>query len=434
MSEWICVSGELGDDPIEIETEEDGTMLLESLTAHFPGTTTLKYKNPDNLAFRGIKCIDGVLNPPSKDLGWGLAKLYYCVNPEKENSKKRKGDGDEEVTGKSKQHKDWAPSEGVDPSRCTDLVLLGLSPETTEQDIRDYFAENGELTMVQVKKSKDENVGYGFIRFKEKEVEREMLRKSHEVDGKKWILRVPDSQQGDKAHRKIYISYHSEEITSDDLRQHFEKYGEITDVYISSPWRHFAFVTFADVRVAHSLMGKEHHIKDISLLIKSAVQTKSGKKNQDDGDGKFRENMGQEMPPMYPGYGYGPPGPGGYGPEGYGPGAGAYGYGGMMPGYGGPMGGGYGGPMRGGWGGGYPRPPVQGGRGDSSSSYGGREGSGRWDKKPTDAVSDAMNRGIQEGYKAAKQQAGPWPAGPWPGYGAYGPAMGGYRQNTKKME
>jgi len=423
MSEWICVSGELGDDPIEIETEEDGTMLLESLTAHFPGTTTLKYKNPENLAFRGIKCIDGILNAPSKDLGWGLAKLYYCVNPEQETSKKRKGD--EEVVGKSKHHKDWAPSEGVDPSRCTDLVLLGLSPETTEQDIRDYFAEHGELGMVQVKKSKDENVGYGFIRFKEKEVERDMLRKNHEVDGKKWILRVPDSQQGDKAHRKIYISYHSEEITSDDLRQHFEKYGEITDVYISSPWRHFAFVTFADVRVAHSLIGKEHHIKDVSLLIKSAVQTKSGKKEQD--DGKFGENMGQDMPPnMYPGYGYGPPGPGGYGPEGYGPAAyGPGGFGGMMPAYGGPMGGMHM-HQRGGWGGGYPRPPVPEGRGDSS--HGEKEGPGRWDKKPTDAFS--------EGYKAAKQ-AGAWPgygASPWPGYGAYGPAMGGYKQNKNKID
>merc|ERR1719509_438815 len=106
--------------------------------------------------------------------------------------------------------------------------------------------------------------------------------------------------------------------------------------------------------------------------------------------------------PMRGGWGGGyprPPVQGGYG----GPMGG--GYGGPM---GGPMGGGYGGPMRGGWGGGYPRPPVQGGRGDSGSSYGGREGSGRWDKKPTDAVSDAMNRGIQEGYKAAKQQAGPW--------------------------
>lgn len=31
---------------VEIETEEDGTILLESVVAHFPGTTTIKYKSP----------------------------------------------------------------------------------------------------------------------------------------------------------------------------------------------------------------------------------------------------------------------------------------------------------------------------------------------------------------------------------------------------
>ena len=30
--------------PVEIETEEDGSLPLSSVEAHFPGTTTLKYK------------------------------------------------------------------------------------------------------------------------------------------------------------------------------------------------------------------------------------------------------------------------------------------------------------------------------------------------------------------------------------------------------
>jgi len=404
MSEWILVSGDLGEEPIEIETEEDGRMLLESLTAHFPGTTTLKYKNPENLAFRGIKCIDGILNPPSKDQGWAVSKLYYCVNPEKENSKKRKVEVEVPSSSASKHFKQ-------DPSKCTDLVLLGLSPKTTEKDIRDYFSEHhGELTMVNVKKSRDENVGYGFIRFKEKEVEREMLKTQHQVDGRKWILRVPDSQQGDKAHRKIYVSYHSEEITVDDLRQHFEKFGEVTDVYISNPWRHFAFVTFADVRIAQSLVGKEHHLGEVSLLIKTSAKTKSGKKDEENGDNTER-NM--KMPPIFAGYG-----PPGYGPGGYGPG-GPGGYMGMMPGCGGPP------PpinmmdQRGGWGG-YPRPPMPEGRGAPSGNQG---GPGPWDKMPSG----------MDGYREAAAARGGFrqPPQSWPGYGAYGPAMGGYRKNIK---
>jgi hypothetical protein len=35
----------------------------------------------------------------------------------------------------------------------------------------------------------------------------------------------------------------------------------VEDVFIPDPWRHFAFVTFAEQRVAASLIGKEHNLK-----------------------------------------------------------------------------------------------------------------------------------------------------------------------------
>jgi hypothetical protein len=35
----------------------------------------------------------------------------------------------------------------------------------------------------------------------------------------------------------------------------------VVDVFIPEPWRHFAFVTFAEQRVAASLIGKEHNLK-----------------------------------------------------------------------------------------------------------------------------------------------------------------------------
>ena len=36
-AEWVTVVQEEGDEPIEIPTESDGTILLTSLTAQFPG-------------------------------------------------------------------------------------------------------------------------------------------------------------------------------------------------------------------------------------------------------------------------------------------------------------------------------------------------------------------------------------------------------------
>ena len=46
MSEWVPVCKTEGAQPVEIETDDDGTMPLSSITAHFPGTTTLKFRAP----------------------------------------------------------------------------------------------------------------------------------------------------------------------------------------------------------------------------------------------------------------------------------------------------------------------------------------------------------------------------------------------------
>lgn len=41
----------------------------------------------------------------------------------------------------------------------------------------------------------------------------------------------------------------TEDMTTEDLRQFFMQYGEVTDVFIPKPFRAFAFVTFADDQV-----------------------------------------------------------------------------------------------------------------------------------------------------------------------------------------
>ena len=69
---------------------------------------------------------------------------------------------------------------------------------------------------------------------------------------------------------KIFVSRLSETITADDLKEHFEKFGPVTDVYIPKPFRSFAFVTFQESKIAQSLFGKDHLIKGVSVHIGSA--------------------------------------------------------------------------------------------------------------------------------------------------------------------
>ena len=53
-----------------------------------------------------------------------------------------------------------------------------------EEQIKDYFKDKCDLAMVQMKKSKDGNSGYAFIKFCNKEEERTIMRQHHQIDGR----------------------------------------------------------------------------------------------------------------------------------------------------------------------------------------------------------------------------------------------------------
>ena len=169
-----------------------------------------------------------------------------------------------------------------------DLILLGMLPSTTEQQVdkckpelyfdqfssqvRQYFQELGaDLALCQMKKSKDQQTGYAFIRFNQKELEVKMRRQKHIIDGRDCTLKIPDSRQadgGERGEKKVYVSYQDSSLTKEELRTHFEQFGSVEDVFIPTPWRYFAFVTFDDARVAQGLIGKEHNVRGVSLLMK----------------------------------------------------------------------------------------------------------------------------------------------------------------------
>ncbi len=63
-------------------------------------------------------------------------------------------------------------SNSVINSKPRDLIILGISPETTSLQLTEYFEKYGQIEMIQPKKSKDKNVTYAFIRFAEKNTEK----------------------------------------------------------------------------------------------------------------------------------------------------------------------------------------------------------------------------------------------------------------------
>ncbi|KAI5635324.1 RNA recognition motif domain-containing protein [Phthorimaea operculella] len=273
LFEYIKVSEDEDDsNAVELPCELDGTLLLSTLVAQFPGACGLKYRHPETKTIRGIRLSDGKLHSPGEG-GWGK-HLYICVFP-KENKRKMEDVSPENSAAKTKRlEKKLA---------CSDLICLGLPWKTTEESIREYFEQFGEVVMVQLKRDKNGSFkGFGFIRFATYASQMRALAQRHNIDGR-WVdVRIPNSKEGvvPQMPCKVFVGRCTEDMTAEDLRDYFSKFGEVTDVFVPRPFRAFGFVTFLDPEVAQSLCGEDHVIKGASVSVSSAApKIKSNKNN-----------------------------------------------------------------------------------------------------------------------------------------------------------
>lgn len=243
--QYVPVSEGEQDEPIELPTEEDGSLLLSTVAAQFAGASGLKYRSGGRL--RGLRLVDERLSPPAE--GW-TAHRYWCAFPRE-------------------------PAAPAALPRCSDLIVLGLPWKTGEEAVREYFAAFGELLMVQVKRDAKTGLskGFGFVKFADYEAQARALGRRHMIDGRWCDVRIPAGRAGGAgaaAHRKVFVGRCTESLTAEDLRDYFAAFGQVTDVFVPRPFRAFCFVTFLEAEVAQSLCGQDHIIKGVSVNISTA--------------------------------------------------------------------------------------------------------------------------------------------------------------------
>uniref|UniRef100_A0A2K6B352 RRM domain-containing protein n=1 Tax=Macaca nemestrina TaxID=9545 RepID=A0A2K6B352_MACNE len=235
--------------PVEIPLEDDGTVLLSTVTAHFPGACGLCDRNPVSQCMRGVRLVEGILHAP--DAGWG--NLVYVVNYPKDNKRNMdETDASSVVNVKRAVQK------------TSDLIVLGLPWTTTEQDLEEYFSAFGEALMVQIKKDTKtgHSKGFGFVCFMAYETQVKVMSQQHMIDEQWCDHKLPNSKQSpDKPlrSRKVF------DMNEDELWQ-FCQYGEVVDVFILKPFRVFACVTFADDQVLPSLCGEDLSLKESAFI------------------------------------------------------------------------------------------------------------------------------------------------------------------------
>uniref|UniRef100_UPI00358EFA60 heterogeneous nuclear ribonucleoprotein A3-like isoform X2 n=1 Tax=Myxine glutinosa TaxID=7769 RepID=UPI00358EFA60 len=271
------------------------------------------------------------------------------------------------------------------------LFVGGLSFETTDESMRQYFEQWGTLTDCVVMRDPllKRSRGFGFVTYSTTdEVDAAMEARPHTLDGrtveaKRAISREDSLKPG--AHlkvKKIFVGGIREDTKEDHLRDYFGKFGDIESVEVmtdrqSGKMRGFGFVTFNDHDVVDKIIVQKYH--DVNFHKAEVRKALSRQEMNNVGGQRNMRNFGPRG-----GFG-GRPGFGGRGGGGYGGGGGSYGDnyngygggGGFSGGYGGDRGGygGGGGGYGGGGGGGY-GPGGGGGFGGGYDNYGGGPGYG----------------------------------------------------------
>ncbi|KAL1646319.1 hypothetical protein SLS58_003276 [Diplodia intermedia] len=212
------------------------------------------------------------------------------------------GDGDVNMNGGDHQagHHDHSSGHGHEqPSGIGikedgKMFIGGLNWETTDQSLRDYFSQFGEVAECTVMRdgATGRSRGFGFLTFKDPKTVNIVMVKEHYLDGK--IIdpkrAIPREEQEKTA--KIFVGGVSQEATEQDFKSFFEQFGRVIDATLmmdkdTGRPRGFGFVTFDGEAAVDACLQGPLAILGKPIEVKRAQPRGNLKDNDDDRGGKF---------------------------------------------------------------------------------------------------------------------------------------------------
>ncbi|KAF2173958.1 hypothetical protein M409DRAFT_62161 [Zasmidium cellare ATCC 36951] len=143
------------------------------------------------------------------------------------------------------------------------MFIGGLNWETTDQSLKDYFSQFGEVVECTVMRdgATGRSRGFGFLTFKDPKTVNTVMVKEHQLDGKLIDPKraIPRDEQEKTA--KIFVGGVSQDATESDFKEFFMKFGRVLDATLmmdkdTGRPRGFGFVTFDnEMAVERTLEG-----------------------------------------------------------------------------------------------------------------------------------------------------------------------------------
>ncbi|CAO2833898.1 unnamed protein product [Amaranthus hypochondriacus] len=205
------------------------------------------------------------------------------------------------------------------------LFVGGISRDTTDSTLKDYFGKYGDVSFsnIAIDRITGFSRGFGFVTFSDPSSVDRALSDQHIIAGRTVEVKraIPRHEQQSNAQqqqpqqqpqrqannvnshtskgyvrntngsfganntdqyvraKKIFVGGLSANLTEEEFKNYFEKFGRITDVVVmhdntTNRPRGFGFITFESEEVVEKLMQKSHHVHELGgkrVEVKRAV-------------------------------------------------------------------------------------------------------------------------------------------------------------------
>ncbi|KAF5726495.1 heterogeneous nuclear ribonucleoprotein 1-like isoform X1 [Tripterygium wilfordii] len=175
------------------------------------------------------------------------------------------------------------------------LFIGGISWDTDEESLKEYFSTFGEVVEAVIMKDRTTGRarGFGFVVFADPAVAEKVIKEKHNIDGRMVEAKkaVPRDDQnilsrssgsihgspGPGRTRKIFVGGLASTVTENDFKKYFDQFGTITDVVVmydhtTQRPRGFGFITYdTEEAVDKVLMKTFHELNGKMVEVKRAV-------------------------------------------------------------------------------------------------------------------------------------------------------------------
>ncbi|KAF3145240.1 hypothetical protein TWF703_007824 [Orbilia oligospora] len=181
------------------------------------------------------------------------------------------------------------------------MFIGGLNWETTDESLRDYFSQFGEVSECTVMRDgpSGRSRGFGFLTFKDPKTVNIVMVKEHYLDGK--IIDPKRAIPRDEQERtsKIFVGGVSQEASEEEFKNFFMQFGRVIDSTLmidkeTGRPRGFGFVTFDnEAAVDLALQHPDLRIRDKPIEVKKAQPRGNARERnfeEDSGNNRHHNN------------------------------------------------------------------------------------------------------------------------------------------------